>query len=166
MNGTLYRIINMKNDKSYIGKTYQDMHTRLSQHIRDANKFPYRPLYAAMNKYGLDSFSMEIIGEFPEGILEHKEIEYIEIYNSYGQRGYNATKGGDGVRYLDLPEEEIVNLYKSNTIKYIANFYSVDHSTIRKILLNQGISLRNHKEDSIFAESKRKNASKILLAHS
>lgn len=70
MNGTLYRIFNTINGKSYIGKTYNSIYVRLKNHLNCSDD---RPLYRAFRKYGTDYFSMEILGEFPEGELETQE---------------------------------------------------------------------------------------------
>lgn len=144
MRGTLYRIFNIENNKSYIGKTYDCIYSRLQNHIKDSIKYTSRPLYRAFNKYGLYAFSLEILGEFEEGILEQKEIEYIKLYNSYGKTGYNATLGGDGTRYFNISSKVIINLYKElKSIKDVAYKLSCCEKTIRKILNDNNISIYN-----------------------
>ena len=146
MNGTLYRIFHIKSGKSYIGKTYQGFYVRLQQHIRDTGRFPDRPLYRALNKYGIESFSAEIIGDYEEGLLEHKEQEYVEKYDSYSN-GYNATRGGDGSRYLRVTDSEIVNTYlRLNNITHTANELSIDSGSVKRVLINCGITLKSHRE--------------------
>lgn len=140
MNGILYRIFNIKNGKSYIGKTYSCFYKRLYQHIKDAKKFPTRPLYAALNKYGPDNFSAEILGEFPEGILEEQESIYIINYNSYGKNGYNATLGGDGRRYINIDDSTIIETYYDcGSLFGASRALKIDKDTIRKILINNNI---------------------------
>lgn len=142
MNGTLYRIFNTLNGKSYIGKTYNSIYVRLKNHL---NCLDDRPLYRAFNKYGIDNFSMEILGEFPEGELETQEELAIKDYNSY-LKGYNATIGGDGKRYLILPEHDIINAYSQNneSINSIANRYNVDWHSIEKLLLSSGLTIESN----------------------
>lgn len=142
MNGTLYRIFNIKNGKSYIGKTYSSIYTRLRNHIKDSKKFSSRPLYRAFNKWGLDSFSLEILGEFPEGVLEEEEIKAIEQFNSYGSHGYNATMGGDGKKYLNLDDSYILSLYnESKNITEVSSKVGCNIKAIRAILNSYNIDI-------------------------
>ena len=108
--GSLYIIKNNINDKVYIGKTYARAEVRFKEHIRDCKRFPDRPLYRAINKYGAEAFSLEVLGQYIESELELKEIEAIKDYKSYTD-GYNATKGGDGKRYLKVSDSEILESY-------------------------------------------------------
>jgi hypothetical protein len=49
-------------------------------------------LYAAMQEYGLDSFSFELLLECEPSQLNEKEKYFIELYNS-DAIGYNRNKG-------------------------------------------------------------------------
>lgn len=130
----------MKNGKSYIGKTYQDVYTRLNEHFSDAKRFPKRPLYAAFNKYGLDSFSMEIIGYFEQGQLELEEMLAIERYRTFGNTGYNATLGGEGTRYINIPDIDIIEKYQEfKTIAAVSRFFKIDVATVTKVLKSNDV---------------------------
>lgn len=142
MYGTLYRIFNIKNGKSYVGKTYSDFYKRLQQHISDSHKYLDRPLYKAFNKYGLEAFSAEILGEYQEGTLEDKEIEYIQLYHSYGNSGYNATLGGDGRRYLNVNIQKLLQEYSdTRNITATARLFKIDYGSCRKLLLEAGVEI-------------------------
>ena len=92
-----------------------------------------------MRKYGVENFTITLIGEFEEQTLEEMEIKYIKYYNTY-KHGYNATLGGDGARYLHLNECEIVELYKNGeTIKNIARKNNCSSDTIRYLLKANGL---------------------------
>jgi len=56
----IYVITNDVNEKQYVGKTLETIDKRFKQHIRDRNRDEYRnrPLYRAMNKYGVDHFTV------------------------------------------------------------------------------------------------------------
>ena len=49
-------------------------------------------LYAAMQEYGLDSFSFELLLECESNQLNEKEKYFIQLYNS-DAFGYNMNKG-------------------------------------------------------------------------
>ena len=53
---------------------------------------------------------ISLLGVYSEGDLEEAEISAILTYDSY-HKGYNATKGGDGRRYLAVSENQIIELY-------------------------------------------------------
>ena len=91
----IYKIVNDINDKVYIGKTNFSIEKRFKEHCRDAFKKrnEKRPLYAAMRKYGIEHFQIELIEETDNP--EDREIYWINYFGSYS-KGYNATKGGDG----------------------------------------------------------------------
>lgn len=98
MTGKIYCISNSVNDRLYIGKTtYPTIQQRFVEHCRDYKKInkEKRPLYDAMNKYGVDKFSISLIEECDLSLLSNREQYWIEFYDSY-HNGYNATMGGDG----------------------------------------------------------------------
>lgn len=69
----------------------------------------HRPLYSAINKYGIENFSIEQIEECQKEILSQREIYWIEYYHTYSN-GYNATLGGEGTCLYNY--EEILDLLK------------------------------------------------------
>ena len=93
MKGYIYLIENKINGKKYIGKTYRTIELRWKEHVKDAKRFPDRPLYKAILKYGEESFSISEI-EYVEDV-EEREVFWIAYYGCFSA-GYNATMGGDG----------------------------------------------------------------------
>ena len=59
----IYKIINDINDKIYVGKTDFSIEKRFKEHCADAfrERNEKRPLYAAMRKYGIEHFHIELI---------------------------------------------------------------------------------------------------------
>lgn len=98
----IYIIENDINDKKYIGKTNFSIEKRWKEHCRDYKKHreETRPLYNAMNKYGIDHFSIRLLEEVSVEQSSEREIYWISFYNSF-KEGYNATLGGDGTTYLN-----------------------------------------------------------------
>lgn len=96
----IYQITNDINGKIYIGKTEKSIEKRWKEHCSDYQKerCKDRPLYRAINKYGIEHFHIELLEETDNP--SEREIFWIEKKQSF-KNGYNATLGGDGKRYLD-----------------------------------------------------------------
>ena len=103
----IYKILNKKNNKIYIGKTEFSIEKRWKEHLRDSKKNLDRPLYRAMNKYGIENFDIEQVEKTDSPV--EREQYWIEYYGSF-KYGYNATKGGDGRSYLDY--DLVISTYK------------------------------------------------------
>ncbi|MGL5692343.1 MAG: GIY-YIG nuclease family protein [Bacteroidales bacterium] len=144
MTGSIYKIINNINEKVYIGKTYLSVEERFKQHKNEylKERSEKRPLYNAMRKYGIENFEVIELGKFKN--LEEKEIEFIKEYNSYSN-GYNATLGGDGRRYIQVEDSEIVKTYlELKNVKETAERYSICADSVRTILRNNSIEIVRH----------------------
>ena len=96
----IYQITNDINGKIYIGKTEFSIEKRFKEHCSDAfrERNEKRPLYAAMRKYGIEHFHIELLEETDNP--EEREIYWIGYYDGY-TKGYNATIGGDGKLLYD-----------------------------------------------------------------
>jgi len=114
----VYKITNLENKKVYIGWTSKTLEQRWNEHIHCALKNQdNRKFYNAIRKYKLESWKTEIICEVDTNdIAKQKEIEYIAILDSYN-KGYNATKGGDGNNGIIMSAES--NLRRSKALKGI-----------------------------------------------
>lgn len=140
----IYKITNIINQKIYIGKTEFSIDKRFSEHCRDAFKKDKekRPLYAAMRKYGIENFRIEMIEETDSP--EEQEIYWIEYYGSF-KNGYNATKGGDGKRYIDY--DLIIAAYKEmNNINEVARYFNIHADTVSNILKSKEIEITSATE--------------------
>lgn len=136
----IYKITNDINNKIYIGKTVSSIKQRWQEHCNEykRKRAEKRPLYSAMNKYGIEHFHIELIEECTNDILNDREIYWIEYFGSF-KYGYNATKGGDGKTYCDY--DLIYALYKEGlTIKQISDKLHYDYGQCSKILSSFGIT--------------------------
>lgn len=135
----IYKITNRINKKVYIGKTYTSVEQRWKEHLRDYNKTrcEKRPLYSAMNKYGIENFSIEQIEETSSP--EEREKYWIEKYGSF-HNGYNATLGGDGKSYIDY--DLVVATYNIlQNQKDVAEKLNIDKKTVHKILKEKEVNI-------------------------
>ena len=152
----IYKITNDINGKIYIGKTEFSIIKRLDEHIHDAfrERNEKRPLYAAMRKYGAEHFHIELIEETDNP--NEREIYWIEQYGSF-KKGYNATRGGDGKKYLDYDLiERVYNETKS--VKETGTILNIDKGHVSDILKSRG-----YNPTKIRAELKQKPVAKIDL---
>lgn len=134
----IYKITNDINQKVYIGKTEFAINKRFKKHCTDAfrDRNENRPLYAAMRKYGVDHFHIELIEETNNP--EEREIYWIEQYRSF-KNGYNATRGGDGKRYIDY-DLVIATYQETKNAVHTAEILNINVDSVYKILKQNNIS--------------------------
>ena len=136
----IYKIINNINNKVYIGKTDLSIKQRWNMHKVDSTKseIQNRPLYKAIQKYGIEHFSIEQIEQCDSDKANEREKYWIQYYNSY-KDGYNATLGGDGKPLIDY--NKVYNLYlEGKTFNEISAILSCHTTTIEYILESFGIT--------------------------
>lgn len=135
----IYQIINDINNKIYIGKTEFSIDKRFKEHCSDAFKErnEKRPLYSAMRKYGIEHFHIELIEETDNP--EEREKYWIEQKQSF-KKGYNATLGGDGKKYLDY--DLIIASYKEiKSVKDTAISLGISSDSVSNVLRVNNISI-------------------------
>lgn len=140
----IYQIVNEINGKIYVGKTNFSIEKRFREHCHDAfqERNEKRPLYAAMRKYGIENFRVELLEETNEP--EVREIYWIEKLASF-KTGYNATLGGDGARYLDY--DLIVATYQElKNEKATAEKLGIDVGSVRVALQERGEKIYTNQE--------------------
>lgn len=149
----IYKITNQINQHSYIGKTeYVNPNRRWKEHLSEATKqrFNHRAIYRAIQKYGKENFSFEILEETNNP--NEREQYYILKYNTY-HNGYNETLGGDGTKYLELPEKEICLYYLNHSLTETSKHFSHDRETIKKVLYKNNIPFHSCQKGVILTTS-------------
>ena len=105
-NGEIY-CLTSPSGKKYVGQCVKQLSSgkkwgyiqRWKDHIRDANTKNYcRQLNNAINKYGSENFTIEVIKECNIYELNYYEEHYIKLYNTLSPNGYNLTSGGSVCR--------------------------------------------------------------------
>ena len=88
----IYKIVNIKTGKTYVGQS-NDIERRFKEH-QTAGKRSRIPVDVAIQKYGKDNFSYEIIEECSLEKLNERETYWILQLKS-NIYGYNCNIGGD-----------------------------------------------------------------------
>lgn len=139
MYGIIYRIINIVNKKSYIGKTKSHYgkekygaERRFKQHLANSHIVSRKnecPLfYNAIQKYGKDSFKLEILLNCELSDVDEYEQKMINLYKSSNRKfGYNIALGGKGRKVVEISEE---------VREKISNSQSEEEMNIKKIYKN------------------------------
>ena len=86
----IYKIENLNNHKIYIGQSIE-IEKRLIAHKNSKDNFV---IHRAIQKYGVENFSFEIIEECSKEELDDKECFWISHFNSLIPFGYNMVEGG------------------------------------------------------------------------
>lgn len=165
----IYKITNQVNKKVYIGQSV-DIIKRYQEHLRagQPDKYSHKndrdiktPLHLAIQKYGVENFSLTILEECLKEELNDKEKYWITKYQSNNQKyGYNIQPGGhcnyDGskgelhgqAKLTQQQVNEIKNILKSKQEYSLQDIQSlfpfISKSTIS--MINQGKIWFNDKE--------------------
>lgn len=144
----IYKIENTINGKIYIGQT-TDPHRREREHFRNTPSYRDRKrnkvLYKAMDKYGMENFTFEIIEKEIENYNE-RERYWIKYYNCIVPNGYNMTEGGEEPPVFKKEEhpmalhnqqeiDKIIDKLQNTqlTTQEIAKIYNYNISSIQRI---------------------------------
>ena len=142
----IYQITNDINGKIYIGKTEFSIEKRFKEHCQDAfsPQKENRPLYQAMQKYGIEHFHIKLIEKTDKP--EEREQYWIEQKRSF-KYGYNATMGGDGKKYLDY--DMLIAAYQElQSLTEVAKKYGCDPSHLSLILKSNNIKIISSPEQN------------------
>jgi group I intron endonuclease len=113
----IYRLVNLINLKSYIGKTI-DSSIRFSEHINSLlkNNHINEHLQKSWNKYGKSNFIFEFLEKCQENELDLREKYWITYYKTYlREYGYNKTFGGTGGKLTPESLKKMSNSLKGRT---------------------------------------------------
>ena len=100
----VYKLTCAVSGKSYVGITARALDTRWLEHCARARQgIRNSRLAAAMRKYGMDSFTREIVATTDtQDEARSLECAFIRQFDTFAN-GYNANEGGHG--WLVMPEE-------------------------------------------------------------
>lgn len=130
----IYLIVNVVNNKKYIGYTSFTKEKRFKKHKINAKKGSNTYLHKAMRKYGFDNFEIHVLEE--SGTYED-ETKWIKNLNPE----YNMTSGGEGGDTSKSP----------NFIKSMNDYHS---KKPRSEYATQGMLGKTHKKETIAKQSR------------
>lgn len=139
MNGSIYKITCLANNKVYIGQTIQPIQTRFNQHLSRARtgKSNHK-LARAIRKYGEDNFIIEEIEVCTTQDLDNREKYWIQYYQStLDNYGYNIKTGGQTnsqVYMLDNPEDIIQYYYQCHNQQQTCEHFGITDYKLRQLL--------------------------------
>lgn len=88
----IYKITNLINKKIYIGQSVNPQE-RWIDHIQGYDTNQISLIHRAIEKYGKENFSFEVLGWFED--YNEKEKYYIQYYKCLAPYGYNIHVGGE-----------------------------------------------------------------------
>lgn len=150
----IYKWENKINHKCYIGQSI-DLGSRLRHHVNNFKHNRYDAhLYRAFNKYGIDSFSVEILYSIEnptdnvKPFLDRLEVGFIEKYNSYGKTGYNQTRGGDagilGYKFTEEQRRKTSENSKRSAVQFYVEVFLFDMDTQEEFHFPSVMSAAKH----------------------
>jgi group I intron endonuclease len=137
--GSIYRIINLKNGKNYIGMTINNPYERFKEHIRSSKRGDGYYLHNSIRKHGRENFLFGIIVDnIPDHLLPIFEKYWIQYYKSFGN-GYNLTEGGEfGKIEPEIRKEAEIKRQQTNIKKYGGTTPTADSEIVKKRLETLG----------------------------
>jgi len=133
IDGIVYKVTNMINNKAYIGQTIHSLNKRKIKHLNLATRSNIKThFHRAINKYGETNFVWQILCSCNrKAELDKKEVYYIEYYDTY-KNGYNMTLGGEGTVGRICKESTKCKISKAKTGKKMSEEFKKKLSTMRR----------------------------------
>lgn len=152
---TIYIIRNDIDEYVYIGNTGRKIAERFREHKdeRKKKRSSEKPLYVAMNKYGVEHFWVEELEKCEDAHSDEREKYWIGIYKSKGYV-YNLALGGKGKPFLDH-EEIIKKLEESDDCVKISKEIGCSPDSVRKIADENSFTRRNLRGYRAFEHSEK-----------
>lgn len=117
--GFIYKITS-PSYRVYVGQTIKTIEKRWKEHIEDAtniNKDHCKALNKAIRKYDINDFTIEMLIECDNKLLDEYEIKFINEFNSLTPNGYNIKLGGSSAKHSEETKLKISESLKGRIVK-------------------------------------------------
>lgn len=134
----IYKMTNMVNNKSYIGQTTKTFNERYYSRgvgmervynyhssLKNLGRSYNEHLLRAIEKYGVDNFTIEILEVCKtQSSLNKREEYFIKLFKTCNPKfGYNSTKGGDGIKRTKIMNDRIKENRRMTSINAVSDLY-------------------------------------------
>ena len=132
-NGKIYKLWSLETNEIYVGSTIQPLHKRLYEHRSRARKQILNyALYTEMNKFGIDTFNIELIEDYP-----CKSLNELQKKEGYWIRELQASlnkiiAGRTSKEYRNEHKEQIY-AYNKTWVQANAEKVKDNHQIYRKM---------------------------------
>lgn len=125
--GVIYAIKNRVNGKAYVGQTIvRPPSNRWSVHQYFASKGDPRPLYRAMRKYGVASFSFELVEYcLNQKELDQAEIKHADLLHALVPTGYSLRVGEANGRHAAITKRKIKKAHSTPEVREYKRTYMI-----------------------------------------
>ena len=127
--GTIYMVVNLINNKRYVGQTTNSFHYRYQGNF--PKNCSNNHIKNAINKYGWSNFEVieELDVAYSKKELDEKECYYIEKYQTTDSRyGYNKKTGGANGKMCDETRRKLSESHKGRFKGEDNPFYGRKHT--------------------------------------
>lgn len=109
-----------------MGQTIRSLSKRFYEHCSDSRNDSV--IHHAINKYGQENFTIELLQEniATQEELNEQEKYFIQFYDTY-KNGYNATKGGDNCLYSYRNVRVIENNLIIDSVEYLGRLFEQEN---------------------------------------
>ena len=169
-------MISSPSRKAYIGQTRRNVQRRFRQHIWPSTRLT--AIHQAIMKYGPENMKVETLLEVPNELLDFYERKMIEVYQTFGKRGYNATSGGDvNPMHFESVRKKVADTHKlpdvkanhKASMKRVMNNPSVRKAISKKMKVNlssnESKQARSNQMKQVWKSDQSKRCSNIKLAN-
>jgi group I intron endonuclease len=166
----IYKIVCIPTNKIYIGKAVHVLNKKNPQKHGALGRWKRHQssnsncsiLYKAINKYGIDNFTIEVICVCKTEYENEMERKMIREYNTITPNGYNILQGGEGnyvksgddhhysgKKFSDEYKKKLSDVHSGEKHHFYGKFFTDTH----KKNLGHGISIAKREyDDKIFME--------------
>jgi group I intron endonuclease len=143
----IYVITNKTNGKWYVGQS-------VNCEKRRKCYFQYnqrtQAIHKAIDKYGIDNFTFEIVEKCDKKDLNRLERHWIKTLDCIAPKGYNMTTGGDFFKHSDAARQ---NMSKANKGRRKAQH---EKDAIRRGVLASEVAVENYTQNFAIGRQPKK----------